>query len=398
MQVHKTEGETVIQYILNRFDKNKKQLPPEKQRVRYGVFASCIGIAANLVLFLVKLFTGFLTNSIAIITDAFNNLSDIGSSAVTLLGFQISRKPADEKHPFGYGRFEYISGLVVSFIILYVGVQFIFQSVNKILHPESTLFSYTTLILLLLSILVKLWVSRFNSKIGEKIHSTALTASGTDAFNDVIATSATVFSLVFAKFSDFPIDGYVGVLVALFVLFSGIGIAKDTLGPLLGAAPDKELVEKMKDKILSYEGISGVHDIIIHNYGPQRYIASAHAEVASDCEISKMHDTIDLAEREIRETMDILLSIHLDPIETNDKKTLQVKQMVENIVEQIDSRLTIHDLRVVFGETHTNLIFDVVVPPKFQLNDSQLKAQIDEKIKRKNIKYFTVITVDRGFI
>ncbi len=370
----------------------------QKNREKYIFRGSLAALGANFLLFAVKFFIGSVSGSIAVVADAFNNLSDMGAAAVTLIGFKMAEKPADEKHPFGHGRIEYISGLIVSFIILLLGVELAGDAVNKILHPAAVRFSPVTLSLLCLSVPVKLLLGLYNRRLGRKINSPAMQAAGRDSLNDVLVTLATILSAVLSLYTDLPADGYIGLGVSVFVIFSGIGILGDTLGPLLGQAPPASLVREIEKRVLECPGVVGMHDMILHNYGPDRFIASAHAEVRADCDILKIHDAIDLAERRVTEELGVLITVHLDPIATDDVLTNKLRDMVELQIRDIDPGLSMHDFRIVCGDTHTNLIFDLAVPRSLKMQDSTIKEELDRRLRRQNPSYFTVITFDRDFI
>ncbi len=369
----------------------------ERERKTLLTRGSLVGLITNFLLFIIKCTVGTLSGSVAVIGDAFNNLSDMGSGAVTLLGFRLSEKPSDEEHPFGHGRIEYISGLLVSFLILFLGVELLGSAARKILHPETLHISALFLILLSLSVPAKLFLWLYMSRLGKKIGSVALSASGRDSLNDVLVTLVTIFSCAFSSAFGLPLDGYMGLAVSLFVLWSGIGLLKETLGPLLGQAPPRALVSEIESRIRACPGVTGTHDLIVHNYGPGRFIASVHAEVRADCDILKIHDAIDLAERKVLEELGVLITAHLDPIATDDALTHTLQAIVCRIAAEIDASLSIHDFRVVSGDTHTNLIFDLVVPHRFSMSNSALSAVFDAKLKMQNPSYFAVITFDRAF-
>jgi len=384
--------------LIKIFVKNKDDVKNPYVRQRYGTLGSTTGIVANFLLFVAKFIIGTVSKSVSVTADSFNNLSDIGSSVVTLVGFKISKKPSDEKHPFGHGRMEYVSGLIVSFLILLVGFEFLKNSVSKIINPEPTSFTLPMIIIIALTIPVKIWLSYFNSKLGKIISSTAMKAASLDSLNDVLATGATLLSAIVSKYTSLQIDGYIGLLIALFVIYSGIGIAKETLNPLLGQVPDETTVKEIENRILSFDCICGIHDLIIHNYGATKCIASVHAEVPVDSDLLKIHDSIDLIEREIASEMDILITIHIDPIETDDEATAELKELITNIVTEVNPDFTIHDFRVVKGETHTNLIFDLVIPRNLKICQSNIKNEIDKRLTEIDNSYFTVIIFDRGYL
>lgn len=372
----------------------------QKNRTResYMLRGSIAGLCTNFLLFVLKFCIGAASGSVAVTADSFNNLSDMGSSAVTLIGFKMAEKPSDEQHPFGHGRIEYISGLVVSFIILFLGLELAIDAAGKILQPAPVRFSVLTVSLLCLSMPVKLILGLYARHVGKKAASPALQAAGRDSLNDVLVTLATILSAVLSTAFGLPADGYIGLAVSVFVIFSGVSILRDTTGPLLGQAPPREIVEEIEKRILDCPGVTGMHDMIVHNYGPGRFIASAHAEVRADCDILKIHDAIDLAERRVTEELGVLITIHLDPIATDDVLTNKLRDMVEKEIRDIGPGLSMHDFRIVCGDTHTNLIFDLAVPRSLKLPDSVIKEELDTRLRRQNPSYFTVITFDRDFI
>ena len=365
--------------------------------MRLGLLSGFTGIAVNLLLCFAKFITGYFTNSIAISVDAANNLADAGSSVINLLGFKFAGKPADEEHPFGHGRVEYVAALAVSFIILIMGIELAKSSVAKIFSPEDVVFSYFSAAVLIMTMLVKLWLAFFYRTIGRKIQSPQMIAVVTDSFSDIAATGAALLVLIFSKFSQVHIDGFVGLIVSVFVFSAGIRIVKDTISPLLGEPPDEDFVKQVEERILSYDGVSGIHDLILHNYGPGRLLGSVHAEVPSDSNMMKSHDTIDLIEREIRQNFGIELVIHMDPIVVNDDHIDLLHAMVLDIVLEIDESLAIHDFRVVDGPTHTNLIFDLVVPYHYEITGNKLTEMIAKKLTGVNSRMFAVITVEQSY-
>lgn len=383
--------------ILRLFIQDAENVKDPDVRERYGIVSSAVGIFCNLLLTAVKLLLGFLSGSIAVSADAFNNLSDAASSVVTLIGFKMARKPADRDHPFGHGRMEYISGLVVAFFVLVVGFEFARTSLEKIFHPEPVVFKWVVLIGLLLSIAVKFWMNRFNTALGRKVGSPTLLAAAADSISDVFATSVTVISVAASLFTDLPIDGFMGLVVAGLILWNGYNVAKDTVSPLLGNPPDPALIRQIREMLLSYDGVIGVHDLIVHDYGPGRRFASVHAEFSSDSDIIRSHETIDTAEREMGKLLNLILIIHLDPIDTNCEKTNELRQLCASLVEKIDSRFSIHDFRIVSGTHLTNLIFDICVPIDTALTNEQIAGQVEWEIKQINPEYFAVINIDRDF-
>ncbi|WP_032122290.1 cation diffusion facilitator family transporter [Clostridium amazonitimonense] len=387
-------------FLVKTFVKNYKNTDNEKVRTSYGFLGGIVGIIINSLLFIIKLSVGIIAGSIAVTADAFNNLSDAASSIITILGFKLSSMPADEEHPFGHGRIEYISGLIVAFMVMLVGFQFIKSSFQRIINPEPVKFQTLPFVLLLISISFKVWLSKFNSFVGKSINSSALKAASIDALGDVVTSSTVVLSLLLSRFITFPIDGYIGILVALMILYSGYSLVKDTLSPLLGEAPDEELVRNIKDSVLSYDSITGVHDLIIHNYGPGRCMASIHAEVPSNASIVYIHEIIDKAEKEISKNLNIHLVIHTDPICVDDKEILKTQQELENILNKIEIVKSMHDFRVVGEGQHKNLIFDVVVDSSKrgkEISDEELKNIISVRVKELSPYYECVITIDNDF-
>lgn len=386
----------MIQFLIERFVPNWQNTQNSTVRERYGILAASVGILSNIFLFIIKILTGLIFNSIAITADAVNNLSDAGSSVITLLAFKIAGKPADPEHPYGHARMEYISGMAVSFIIILLGLQLIGSSFEKILHPESVTVSYLTYAVLIISILTKLWQGIFNRTVGKRIDSDALQATAADSLNDVFATSAVLISAVVYHFTSIPIDGWMGMAVAIFITISGIKLVIETGDPLLGQAPDPQLIREIGQRITSYDGVIGMHDLQVHSYGPGRTFASVHAEVPANVDILVSHDIIDNIEREVGAEMGINLVIHMDPVVTDNEEINRLKAEIDQIVKGIDTDLSMHDFRAVFGPTHTNLVFDVVVPPAFELTDSQIIQNISEKAKKIG-NYFCVITIDHNY-
>ncbi len=384
--------------LIRLFVKDNQKVKDKYVRQAYGFLGGIVGIICNILLFAAKLMAGLAINSIAVMADSFNNLNDAASSVVTLVGFKITNKPADREHPFGHGRIEYISAMVVSFMVILVGFEFIKSSIERVLNPEPVQFDMLTLLLLFVSILAKLWLSFFSKSIGKAIGSKAMEASAWDSISDVITTSVVAGSIIASRWIAFPIDGYIGVLVALFIIYSGIRLTKETLNPLLGEAPEHEFVEGIIDKVLAYESIIGVHDVIVHNYGPTRTVVSLHAEIPGCMDIMKAHDVIDDAEKEISQEMDIHLVIHMDPVNTNDKVVQETQMEVLNIIYEFSKELSIHDFRIVGDGEHKNLIFDMVVPYEVQEKDEIILVNdIKEAIKHKHPGYEAFITIDRNY-
>lgn len=389
-------------FLVNTFIKNNEDISDEKVRGKHIFLGGLVGILSNFLLFVIKLSVGLITSSIAIMADAFNNLSDAGSSIITIVGFKLSDKPADAEHPFGHGRIEYISALIVSFMVMLVGFQFVKSSLERIFNPVDIKFETIPFILLLISIFIKLWLSCFNKFVGNKIDSSALKAASVDALGDVFTSSCVAISYLASKFTSFPIDGYLGTLVALFILYSGFSLTKETLNPLLGEAPDPELVQKIQDMVLSYDNITGVHDLIIHNYGPCRCMASIHAEVPCNISIMEIHEIIDKAERGISEKLKIYLVIHMDPIAMEDEEVKKDFNMVCDIIEKDERIKSIHDFRVVGEGEVKNLLFDVVIDSekmfKTMTKHETLINDINKAVKEIHPKYNCIITIDNDYL
>lgn len=368
-------------------------------RTAYGVLASIVGIFCNVFLFIVKFVVGLVLHSVSVTADAFNNLSDAGSSIISFVGVKMAEKPADKDHPFGHGRIEYIAALIVSFLVLEVGFTFLKDSFGKIWNPEELNFQTVSVIILLLSVAVKLWLGLFNRKLGEKINSKVMMAVFTDSMGDVVTTGATILSILFFGLTGINIDGIVGAGVALVVMWAGIGIARDTLEPLIGEAIDPEVYEQIKKFVESYDGIEGTHDLIVHNYGPGRSMASIHAEVPNDVDIEQSHEIIDRIEREAAKQMGLFLVIHMDPVEMKDERVLRIRKQVEQILEELDPSCSIHDFRVVHGEAQSNLIFDMVIPIDYdEKTRDELPLRLAERIKNVDSRYECVITVDYDYV
>lgn len=388
----------LFQFIVDKFI--KKDLDNDDLRNSYGILGGIIGISINVILFLIKLLSGLTTGSIAIMADAFNNLSDAASSIITILGFKLASKPADREHPFGHGRIEYLSALIVAFMVMLVGFQFIKSSFSKIRNPELVIFELVPFLLLIVSILLKIWLSRFNKFIGEKINSSALKAASVDALGDVFTSSCVAISFLASKFTSFPIDGYIGMCVALFIVYSGFTLVKDTLNPLLGEPPDPELVKSVEDMVSSYENILGTHDLIIHNYGPGKCMASIHAEIPSDMSIIKIHEIIDKAEREISSKLKIYLVIHIDPVCNLQGEIADAYDELICIIKKFDFIDSIHDFRVVGEGDIKNLIFDIVIntESKNVPTDNEIIEKISSQIKQSHPSYNCIITLDKHFL
>jgi len=384
--------------LLKFFIKDHKNTADPKIRRKYINLGSIVGILCNIILFAIKLTIGLLAGSMSILADAFNNLTDIGSSIVTIIGFRLSVKPADKEHPFGHGRFEYMSTMMVAIIILLVGFELLKSSVEKIINPTDLKIESFTIIMLSISVIIKLWMFSFNKKLGKSINSTALIATAQDSVNDSIATSTVLISIIISVLLGINIDPYMGVLVALFIFYSGIKTLKETLDPLLGMPPSKETIDSIVKIVLDNDYFVGIHDLIIHNYGPGRSFASLHVEVPADADIVACHEDIDACEKKLQNTLGIQVVIHMDPIAVDDENTLKTKEKIISAIAEFNNRLTIHDFRMVDGEEQINLIFDVVVPNEFKIKDNDLKTEINNICKKIDSRYVSVITIDRDYI
>ena len=382
------------------FIKEPENINDENTRNQYGFLGGTVGIVSNLILLLMKLTIGLLAPSISILAHAFNNFFDCTSSIITIIGFKLANKPADSKHPFGHGRIELISGLIVAFMIMLFGFEFLKTSFTKILNPSIVKFEIISFIILILSILVKLWLSNFNWILGNKVNSSALKASALDAKGDVFTSLCVVISFFSSQFTTLPVDGFIGIIVSIGIIYSGYNLVKETISPLLGEAPPKELVDSIINSLMSYEGIIGVHDLIVHDYGSGKCIASIHAEMPANLGVIAMHEIADEAEREISNKLNILLVIHTDPVCTDDESIIKTKKEVEDIIYQNDLIVSMHDFRVVGENDKKNLIFDIVVRPSEIKNikdEKNLLDWINKNIKEVYPNYNCIITIDRDY-
>lgn len=375
-----------------------KESEGEGGRKAYGTLCSVVGILLNVLLFVGKYVAGALSNSVAIMADAFNNLSDAGSSFVTLVGFLFAGKQADEDHPFGHGRFEYISGFVVSMAILLMGFELMKSSILKIVHPEPVDTGMLAMVILVVSILVKLYMAFYNESIGKKIDSAAMKATAKDSLSDSLATIFVLVAMLVMRFFGVNIDGVCGVLVSLFIFYAGITAAKETMDPLLGLPPDKEFVGQIERIVMAHDMIEGIHDVVVHDYGPGRRMISLHAEVPGNRDIYEIHDLIDNIERELNETLQCESVIHMDPIETDNEEIARMKQIVATEIKKIDASITIHDFRMVTGDTHTNLIFDAVVPFETKLSVKDVKKSIETMVEEMDGNYYAVVHIDQSYL
>ena len=389
----------ISEAIIKKFIKNSEQVENEEVRNKYGTVAGIVGIVSNLLLFILKFSIGFLSGSIAITADAFNNFTDMASSAITMIGFKLASMPADEEHPFGHGRLEYLSALVVAFMVMFVGIKFVQTSFERIMNPVAVQFSLIPFLLLLASMAVKFWLGRFNKHVGEKIDSSALKAVAVDAMGDVFTSGCVVLSYLIAKFTAFPLDGYVGIVVSLIILYAGFSLIKETVSPLLGEAPDEEMVDNIVNGLLEYNIISGVHDLIIHNYGVGRCIASVHAEVPCNIDIMEIHEVIDDAEKELSKKLNIHLVIHMDPIAVEDEDYIQTRTELARIIARNEKIESMHDLRIVGKGNKKNLVFDVVVDGDLSHSEEEeLKKWVNEEIQKIHPNYNCVILVDKNYV
>lgn len=382
------------------FIRDRDNVTDPAVRRAYGSLCGIVGIALNLLLFAGKFFAGVISGSIAVTADAFNNLSDAGSSVITLLGFRLAGRKPDPDHPFGHGRIEYVSGLVVAALILLMGVELGKSSFEKILHPEAVDFSILAIVILAVSVAVKLYMSFYNSSVGKKIHSAAMLATAADSRSDAISTAAVLAAMLVAKFTALQIDGYVGMIVAILILIAGIKAGRETLDPLLGQAPEEEFVQEIERIVLSHDPICGIHDLVVHDYGPGRVMITLHAEVPAHEDILALHDVIDTAEVDLAKQLGCTATIHMDPIVTNDDGfTGALRHQVAEMVKTIDPRITIHDFRCVPGPTHTNLIFDAVVPYDAALRHDEVEKRIKELVhSMEGNTYFAVVKVETPYV
>jgi len=393
-----TGGNKLIKLLSKWFIKGSENIENPVVRAAYGTLCGVVGICFNLILFTIKLIAGQLSRSIAITADAFNNLSDAGSSIVTLLGFKIAEQKPDPDHPFGHGRYEYISGLVVSLIILVMGFELLKTSIEKIITQQAPEGSPLVFIILGISILIKCYMAFYNHKYSKKINSTAMKATAFDSLSDSVSTFAVLISLLVYTLFKVNIDAYAGLLVSLFILVTGYKSAKETISPLLGQPPSEELVKKIEHIVMSYEGILGIHDLIVHDYGPGRLVISLHAEVSASGNILELHDVIDNAERQLKEELSCIAVIHMDPIVTDDESAVEAKSKVLDLLHEIDPVISMHDFRMVTGPTHTNLIFDIIVPFKYRMSDSELNAAICKSVSQIPGNYFAVVQIDKSYV
>lgn len=387
----------MIKLLAEIFIKDSKNYSEPKVRASYGYLCGIVGIVINILLFAGKFVAGTLSGSVAVTADAFNNLSDAGSSVISLIGFRLASQKPDPGHPFGHGRFEYIASLIISMVIIMMGFELGKDSVKKIITPEAVEYSVLTFAVLAVSILAKFYMFLYNRRIGKKIDSSTLKATAVDSISDTVSTFAVLVSAILTVTAGIVIDGWVGLVVAGIIMFAGFSEAKGTIDSLLGTPPDEEFCQKVQDIVLSHEGMIGIHDMIVHNYGPGRVFISLHAEVPSDSNFVHIHDTIDNIEHDIMRETGCLATIHMDPVDVRDELTAKMKEKVAEIILDIDERITFHDFRIVTGPTHTNVIFDIVVPHDYKLSDESIARLIADKIHETDEKFFAVIDVDKDF-
>ena len=389
----------MTEFLVKRFVKDYQQTEAVQVRTAYGTLSSMVGIFCNVLLFGAKLLIGLLINSISVMADAFNNLSDAASSIIGFIGVKMAEKPADDDHPFGHGRIEDIAAFIVAFIVIQVGFSLFKTSLNKILNPESMSFKWISIVILSLSVAVKLWLSLFNRTLGKRINSKVMLATAADAMGDVVTTSATMLSIAVFGIFGVNIDGIVGIAVSVVVMIAGVNIAKDTLAPLIGEAIDPQLYEQITNFVESFEGILGTHDLIVHNYGPSKSMASIHAEVPNDVNVERSHEVIDQIEHEAARRFGLLLVIHMDPVETHAGQSREFRDILGEVLTELDSRLSFHDFRMVDGVEHINLIFDLVVPREYKAAvQDNLKARISAAVRKRDPRCACVITVENSYL
>lgn len=388
----------MTEFLIRRFVKDYEKVQDVEVRTRYGALAGMVGICCNLILFAAKMITGILAHSISVMADAFNNLSDAASSIISIVGVKMAEKPADEEHPFGHGRIEYISAFIVAFLVIEVGFSLFKTSFGKIRNPEPMIFQWLSVGILILSVGVKLWLGMFNRKLGKRIDSKVMMATAADSLGDVAATTATIVSMLVFGVFGVNVDGIVGLAVSVVVMIAGVNIAKDTLAPLIGEAIDPEVYREITRFVESYDGIVGSHDLIVHNYGPGRSMASIHAEVPREVDVETSHEIIDRVERDAVRKLNLFLVIHMDPIETKNEKVDNYRQIAAEVLDSVDSRLSLHDFRIVDGREQVNLIFDLVVPRDYtpQMR-GQVKERVAAKIREKISNSSCVITVENSY-
>lgn len=385
-------------FLFKKFIKDYENVKDSDVRDNYGKLAGAVGIVSNSLLCIMKILIGWISGSIAIIADGINNLADASSSIITLVGFKLAALPEDEEHPYGHARIEYLAGMAVSVMIILVGVELGKSSIDKILEPSPLEFSWVLVAVLILAIVIKVWQARFNISTGKKINSLALMATGADSRNDVISTCVVLLGVLIGHFAEIQIDGYLGLLVAVFIIWSGICLVKETVSPLLGEAPDHELVEQIAQIAKSHEGILDIHDLAVHNYGPGKIFASIHLEVDASVDVMESHDLVDNVEHEIANKLNINITAHMDPVDLSTPYRAEITEIIKNAIKPIDGVVSMHDLRLVTGPTHTNVIFDIVIAPGCKSSEDEIKKVIDDAIHKKYPNFFTAIDFDKSYI
>lgn len=385
------------QFLVKHLIKDHEKVELSEVRGKYGYLSGIVGIIANTILFGMKLATGLMINSIAFIGDAFNNLMDAASSVVTMIGFKLASKPADEEHPFGHGRLEYIAGLIVSFLIILVGYELFKSSLDRIIHPVQVNFSWPAFLIVIFAISIKCWLFFFNRLLSKTINSKALKAVSFDSLSDMIATGCIGLSLIASLFTTIPLDGYVGIIVSLLIMYSGISLTKETISPLLGEVPERELIGKISQRILSYEKVVGIHDLIVHTYGPGQHMASIHVELPADQDIIEMHEYVDLIERRITQELGILLTIHMDPLNVDSEEIIKAQEEISQVLKEFPQVLSFHDFRIVGKGERENLVFDVVVKNGTKKSEEKsLRLNINQKVQERHPHHHCVITFDQN--
>lgn len=387
----------MVDFLVKKFVKDYQNTTDNQVRGRYGMLSSIVGIVCNILICTAKFIIGALVHSISIISDGFNNLSDCASCIVTMFGYKMAAKPADKDHPFGHGRIEYLTSMIIAAVIVLVGGELLKTSVMKIIHPTEVTFSIVALVVLVISIAVKIWMGIFNTILGKRIQSGVMLATAKDSFSDVAATVATLVALVASIWTDLPVDGAMGVIVSVIILLAGIGIIRETVDQLLGKPADEEVVDQLKQMVKEDKIALGMHDLIIHSYGPGNLIGSVHVEVDAKGDILEIHDAIDLLEHQIYKKLQIMMTIHMDPVETDNEVLNGYREKVGAIIANIDEKLSMHDFRMVVGPTHTNLIFDVLVPYDSKAKKSEIRAIIDKELAKETHPVIAVITFEKSF-
>lgn len=382
--------------LIKLFIKDSDNIKDSEVRTKYGYLGSFVGIVLNILLFCGKLITGLLSGAISVVADALNNLSDAGSSIMSFVGFKMAARPADREHPYGHGRMEYVSGLIISFIIMMMGFELARSSVEKMINPVTSEFNILTLIILIVSVLIKLWMGIFNRKLGKIINSETMKAAAADSLSDCLATSVVIITMLVNLIWHIDLDAYAGALVAMFIMWTGFNTFKNSLTPLLGARPDPALTEEIRRTVMEYPGVIGVHDLMVHDYGVGNSVISLHAEVPCDMDFSEAHELIDDIEAGLRIAYKSVVTIHMDPVAVDDEETAAAKAAVIKVLSEIDSSLTLHDFRMTKGAVHLNLIFDLVTPYKFHIDDGELAQTVRQRLTEVNEHYFAIITVEKS--